>query len=321
MEPPTEGGSTGRSDGARGSSRVQLALASLPVARARPRGESVRNTASSPPVPLGGHALRAPTASSVVIGRESSSVGSICRIQNQLIPYSGCRRAAQKVAPLRLVASFRFRLSSPRHTLSIPRLFACVFSHIATCRSPHCHCARSLSPARASSRDDDHPVLRGPSGYGGPAGVLRACPHRTRAPHAPPRAHFPFTRARRGEVAPASRPTSVRTPRGRRPHALTRRPRAPLPATTGPTHVQDRPDPDGACATRPDHPSRARPAAETRRDRTRGASLAKTGDFVSLDFRGNPRFSFFSRRRYAARRPRHSRLRAPSARQTRIVRV
>ena len=222
----------------------------------------MRNTASSPPVPLGGHALRAPTASSVVIGRESSSVGSICRIQNQLIPYSGCRRAAQKVAPLRLVASFRFRLSSPRHTLSIPRLFACVFSHIATCRSHHCHCARSLSPARASSRDDDHPVLRGPSGYGGPAGVLRACPHRTRAPHAPPRAHFPFTRARRGEVAPASRPTSVRTPRGRRPHALTRRPRAPLPATTGPTHVQDRPDPDGACATRPDHP---RPSLSVRR--------------------------------------------------------
>lgn len=83
------------------------------------------------------------------------------------------------------------------------------------------------------------------------------------------------------EGSSPSRPTFVRTPRAPRPHALTRRPRVPLTANAGPTHVQDRPDPDGARATRPDHP---RPSLSVRRPRSR--TRCQSGENVCLDQSG-----------------------------------
>lgn len=161
-------------------------------------------------------------------------------------------------------------------------------------RNRHSH-AREASAPHAHRRHDDHPVLRGPPGYGGPAGVLRACPHRTRAPRRASSLAYIF-RSRGVEASsPADRRSFV--PRAPRARTLTRRPRVPLTANAGPTHVQDRPDPDGARATRPDHPRPSSLRASTR-DRARAASLAKTPDSISLDF---PENVFFFRHRRKTR--------------------
>ena len=167
-------------------------------------------------------------------------------------------------------------------------------------RNRHSH-AREASAPHAHRRHDDHPVLRGPPGYGGPAGVLRACPHRTRAPRRASSLAYIF-RSRGVEASsPADRRSFV--PRAPRARTLTRRPRVPLTANAGPTHVQDRPDPDGARATRPDHPRPSSLRASTR-DRARAASLAKTPDSISLDFPEN--VFFFATAGKRARRPLHS---------------
>jgi hypothetical protein len=140
------------------------ARARLPPGRARapsrvPRGVREVHTASFPPVPLGGHAPKAPTASRVVIGRES--------LRRQKVAAPDC---AARAAPSRSI-KLRTRNHHQRETV-------CLCEKL---RDPHCH-AREASAPHAHRRHDDHPVLRGPPGYGGPAGVLRACPHRTRAP-------------------------------------------------------------------------------------------------------------------------------------------
>lgn len=238
------------------------ARARLPPGRARapsrvPRGVREVHTASFPPVPLGGHAPKAPTASRVVIGRES--------LRRQKVAAPDC---AARAAPSRSI-KLRTRNHHQRETVCLCEML----------RNPHCH-AREASAPHAHRRHDDHPVLRGPPGYGGPAGVLRACPHRTRAPRRASSSRT-FSVHAACEASSPSRPTFVRTPRAPRPHALTRRPRVPLTANAGPTHVQDRPDPDGARATRPDHP---RPSLSVRRPRSR--TRCQSGENVRLDQSG-----------------------------------
>ena len=193
-----------------GSARVRL-VSGRPRAPSKvPRVIREVHTASSPPLPLRGHAPKAPALSSEVIGRESLSSSSI--------------RDSREVCPHYPNASFRFR-----------RWPNCFITALFACRNtPHCH-AREAFAAHAHRRHDDHPVLRGPPGYGGPAGVLRACPNRTRAPR---RVSFSVHARGRGAVLPpadrrpfvprVARPARADTSssralhRDRRPSACTR---------------------------------------------------------------------------------------------------